>query len=178
MPALEHKCALYPHYYRRLAPHLHANGYRVFPAKPGTKQPAVKNWTRFCRQAPSLEQVLKWGASPIPYGILLACGCGNDGVCYGAVDLDEDDRERSAQLSALTKRILGDTPLVRIGRPNRRVLLYALSPSAATSRNLHDKVGLICDRRCVVLYGIHPQTGQPYTWEGPGPEDVPAWDLP
>ena len=75
--------------------------------------------------------------------------------------------------------------LVRIGNPPKRaILLRTDEPFEKLSREFvapdgsKHKIEVLCDGQQVIVDGIHPDTQQPYTWEGGAPWELPRADLP
>lgn len=145
-----------------------AHGYHAFPIPRGTKGTFWENWTRWCRTLPTAEEIAQWVERYPAYGIAIACGH----ACF-AIDIDEEDEVRVAFLKALVFSILGETPLVRIGRAPRCVLIYRnADPRPVPSCRFTDKIELIGDGRYVVAHNIHPVTKRPYEWPNGRPEEI------
>jgi hypothetical protein len=161
-----------PRYFAQLGAAILANGYHPLPVRPCEKRTFVREWSRFCAMPPTAATVAGWAALPTNYGLALACGY----ACV-AIDLDEDDPARLTQLYALALATFGPTPLVRCGSPPRCVLLYRPAMPGMPSRRLGIAVEVLGAGRYVVAFGIHPRA-TPYAWEGLGPQEVPAADLP
>jgi hypothetical protein len=78
--------------------------------------------------------------------------------------------------------------MVRIGLPPKRaVLLRTSAPFAKIERKLTsplsakdkpEKLELLADGQQVVAFGIHPDTGKPYSWHGGEPGKIKREDLP
>lgn len=150
-----------------------ANGYHAFPIKPGVKKAHWKGWTRWCQKPPRPDQVTRWAERHNHYGLAIAAGY----ACI-AIDSDEEDPGRAAEVEALANATLGSSPLVRIGRAPRWVRVYRPCTAPMRSRQLAPAVELIAARRYFVAHGIHPGTGQPYTWPDRAPETCPLADVP
>ena len=111
-----------------------------------------------------------------------------------AVDIDVLDREVGDRIEALARQHLGDTPLCRIGKAPKRLLVYRtdqpfLKVKTRVFRLPTDPpigkdfkghaVEVLGDGQQFVAYGKHPGTGKPYMWVGPGtPADTPRDALP
>ena len=84
------------------------------------------------------------------------------------------------------RRELGVTPLRRVGQPPKRLLVYRAAGEpfrkAQTPElwkgDLKAKVEVLGHGQQFVAFGIHPDTGQPYAWDGPTPETMPLAELP
>jgi len=149
------------------------HGFHAFPIPPACKRTHWSGWTAWCRTPPRPDQVARWIERHGHYGLALACGH----ACL-AIDIDEEDAERAGDLHALAAALLGVTPLVRVGRAPRRVLIYRVADAPIPSRRISPAVELIGDRRYVLAHGIHPQLGQPYIWPECAPELLPLAELP
>lgn len=158
---------------RRYLAAIAGNGFHAFPIPPAQKRTHWSGWTVWCRIPPRPDQVARWIDKHGRYGLALACGH----ACL-AIDIDEEDGGRAGDLHALATALLGATPLVRIGRAPRRVLVYRVAEAPIPSRRISPAVELIGDRRYVLAHGIHPQLGQPYIWPECAPESLPLAELP
>ena len=150
-----------------------AQGYHPFPIPPRAKATYWEGWSAWCAVAPTPAKIARWSERQSRYGIALACGF----TCI-AIDLDEENAGPASEVHALATVFLGETPLVRFGRAPRRVLLYQTANAPIASQRIAPTVELIGNGRYVLAHGLHPITGEPYRWLGPGPEDVPVTDLP
>jgi hypothetical protein len=89
-----------------------------------------------------------------------------------AFDVDVLDRELVDQIVALIAQKLGPTPLVRVGRAPKVLLVYRpecrlkklQTPELFFPDGTKAKVELLGDGQQFVADGIHPDTGKPYTW--------------
>lgn len=104
---------------------------------------------------------------------------GTGGACgrLVAIDIDRLDDAAAKDAERQARAMLGDTPLVRIGRAPKRVLLYRAAGEPFTSFKAGDCEVLALGRQ-VVLVHLHPDTGQPYVWPEESPLDVPLSALP
>ena len=141
-------------------------GLRVFPAKPGGKEPALK-WTQFAELAPTVEQLQDWDASRYNVGVI----CGNPS---NVVVLDVDCPEAQEAVDGLD---LPPTPCVRTARGRH---YYFRSPTQCL-RNAAKIADMKLDFRGAGGYvigagSIHP-SGMQYEWEV-SPDDVPFAELP
>lgn len=153
-------------------------GYGIIPIQPQAKKPGLRrggNWYDFpgwadrCGQPTSeleLEAWLEWNDA----GIGLVCGAI---VC---IDIDVLDQAVALKIEALAKRLLGDTPLLRIGRAPKRALIYrAAVPFRGFKKH---PIEVHCQGQQIVAYGIHPDTGTEYQWPDGHPVDIDLADLP
>ena len=101
-------------------------------------------------------------------------------------DIDVVDCDLVEQLVALIERALGASPLVRIGRAPKTLLVYRpdqpfrklQTPELFFADGAKAKVELLADGQQFVADGIHPDTGKPYRWTDRTPADVPLEELP
>jgi hypothetical protein len=159
---------------------LFANGYSPVPVYPhdarvssAGKRPIGNGW-----QVPvaSAEAIRAWPA-------------GNTGILCGTlrgVDLDIPDPDLAAKVQSAAERILGPTPLVRIGKAPKAMLCYRVATPAPKAETpelfLPDgtkvQVEILGEGQQFVAYGTHPETLREYEWPISGPDIVPLADLP
>ncbi len=107
---------------------------------------------------------------------------GNVGIKTGhgliALDVDVTDEEASARIVAEAERIMGRAPL-RVGRAPKAMLLYRVAEDVPYEKVTFSTptedlalVEVLTEGRQFVAEGIHPGTGQPYTW----PRGTPTLD--
>lgn len=160
-------------FFADLAPQVAANGYSVVPViARGKKLLERSHWRAGCCDIASADDVQRIAGSHPGAGVGLGCGS-----FVAAVDIDARVPERADAMEAVAREALGDTPLLRMGRWPRRVLLYRCREPVVTVRWQDLEVlGLGCH---VLAYGIHPRTGKPYTWGAAGePARTPIAELP
>jgi Bifunctional DNA primase/polymerase, N-terminal len=158
-----------------LAPRLRDNGWAsVIPvANPG-KCPLISGWQAYNRAAPTEVEVDLWcSAHP----------CAGIGLAYGpdrvlGVDLDFLDVGTAASAEAAVVDVLGINDCVRIGRSPKRLLLYRAAPGLVVPGKAFGGYELFSTTCQTVLFGTHPDTGQPYYWPARSPEDISPQDLP
>ena len=69
--------------------------------------------------------------------------------------------------------ILGDTPLRRIGRPPKSLLLYRAAPDLVVKgKNFGGGLEVFFKSGQTVFFGIHPDTGHGYSWPRQSPLEV------
>ena len=102
------------------------NGYPVIPIWPGTKKPGLFRagewrdypaWTRHGERPTTLHEVEVWSTWP-------DAAIGLAGGRVVGIDIDVLDAELAHRLERLARDHLGDTPLLRIGRAPKRLLVY------------------------------------------------------
>lgn len=144
-------------------PKLQAAGFKLVPIKAGTKQPMTRGWQNI-RSTPA--DVAKWARSSY-YGGIAVLGKFTPGI-----DVDVSDEDIANKIVAWCHENIGLTP-VRLGNAPRVLLPYAapekgLGPDS--SHKFKDELGVLhqVDVRATgqqwVAYGVHPGTGNPYTW--------------
>jgi hypothetical protein len=154
------------------------NGYPFIPIMPGSKVPgrfmsgrwqALSGWTSRWSVVPSAFETGVWSKST-------DAGIGIMGGLVCAIDIDVKDAVAALQIEQLAYRMLGDTPLLRIGSAPKRMLIYRTDkPFNGFKKH---PLEVLCKGQQFVAYAIHPNTGQPYTWPGDGPHSVDMHDLP
>jgi hypothetical protein len=95
--------------------------------------------------------------------------CGDGGLF--AIDIDIDDEKISASVAAPFVR---EGALVRFGRAPRRLLVMRAAEGIPKSRDLKYQrpdgqkftVQLLGKGKQFIAFGTHPDTLQPYRWEG------------
>ncbi len=114
----------------------------------------------------------------------------NTGLLCGqlvGVDIDVLDAPLAERLEGLAREMLGDTPLLRIGRAPKRLLAYRTATPMAKAETVEGlklpngspaQIEILGQGQQFVAYGIHPDTQQDYEWPGQGPDTVALADLP
>ncbi len=167
-------------YMAQLGATLVDRGFPILPIQPNTKKPGLyklgewheyPKWSRHCERDTTENEVDIWGNWP-EAGIGIAAG--------RVIGIDIDVLASPAvamEIEALAKRMLGDTPAVRIGHAPKRLLVYrAVQPFSGFKYPPIEVLGV---GQQFIAYGIHPDTGQPYNWPVStladlSPEDLPA----
>jgi hypothetical protein len=154
------------------------NGYPVIPIMPGAKVPghfrksawaAYPDWTRHCDRPTKTFEIDIWRRWP-DCAVGIACGA------VVGIDIDVPDASVAVALTDLAKRMLGETPCLRIGQAPKRLLVYRAA-TAFRGRKRHP-LEVLARGQQFVAYAIHPVTGQPYAWPEEGLTDTPLADLP
>ena len=154
-------------------------GFPILPVQPRSKKPGryrlgawhdYPQWSRHCERDTTDNEIDTWGDWP-DAGIGVAAGR------VIGIDIDVVHAPTIAhEIEALAKRLLGDTPAVRIGRAPKRLLVYrAAQPFRGFKYPPIEVLGL---GQQFVAYGIHPDTGQPYHWPVATLADLDLADLP
>jgi putative DNA primase/helicase len=147
------------------------------PLKSPGKQPRGLWIKNACLNPPAAVRI-----QPDPRALNTGLLCG-DAVSF---DVDVLDAAIVDRIVALIERKLGPTPLVRIGRPPKTLLVYraeprfgkVLTPELFFSDGSKAQVELLAEGQQFVADGIHPDTGEPYRWTDGTPADVPLGELP
>jgi Bifunctional DNA primase/polymerase, N-terminal/Family of unknown function (DUF5906)/Primase C terminal 1 (PriCT-1) len=161
-----------------VAAQLTENGYSPVPLHFGQKRPcAGDGWQHYRFTETDTERFAHAGV-----GIL----CGK----VVGLDIDVRDPKLAAELDALAEQMFGPAPK-RVGQaPKVLRVLQAIAPfSKIVSRSYRlngdgpdekiHRVEILATGQQFVAYNIHPDTGQPYTWNGVGdPRTVPIGCLP
>jgi hypothetical protein len=170
------------HWWQELAQPVAANGFNPVAVLPCSKVPRLPKWEMACIVPPNptfIERhACRFGADSVG----IACGAlrDDDGkvIGYGfLIDPDEDDPVRAAALDRLVVKHLGETPLVRIGRPNRRARFYRCATPIQSIKTPR-KLEVLGKGRQFVAFGLHPATGHPYSWPGETPVTIRASEVP
>jgi hypothetical protein len=153
-------------------------GWALVAFSLGQKGPTHKGWQRIenCVTDPEVAAELD----------------GNIGLCHAysgtcAIDIDDFDASRQwlAQFDIDLDALWTAPTAVRLssGRPNRGKLIYRMPEVLASHKIIEDKRNII-DFRCGTRSGttvqdvlppsIHPDTGNPYTWQY-ADEDIGDW---
>jgi len=166
-------------YMAQLGATLVDRGFPILPIQPGSKKPGMyrgqawhdyPEWSRHCERDTTEHEVNLWGDWP-QAGIGIAAGR------VIGVDIDVVQSEPVAlAIEALAKRMLGETPAVRIGRAPKRLLVYrAAQPFKGFKYPPIEVLGL---GQQFLAYGIHPDTGKPYHWPVETLADIEINELP
>lgn len=147
--------------------------------KDAGKKPLLADWRKITLTAPLIRS---WAHGPCRSHT--NTGIRTRGLV--AVDIDVLNESLADQLLQLATGMLGETPLVRIGKAPKRLAVYKGAPDTAKARTPEfffddgskSLVECLSDGQQFVAFGIHPGTMQPYRWIGPSPLDIAPTDLP
>ena len=96
---------------------------------------------------------------------------------YVSVDIDISDPESASEVDAVAKAMLPETPLVRIGRAPKQLLMFRAD--GAVMSNKPKPIEIFASSGQIAAFGLHPGTGKPYEWiHGHSPLDTKVADLP
>jgi len=167
-----------PNYMAQLGATLVERGFAILPIQPRSKKPGMyrqgawhdyPKWSRHCERATTEHEIDIWGDWP-ESGIGIAAGR------LIGIDIDVLDGEIAAKIEGLAKRLLGETPAVRIGRAPKRLLVYRAAQPFAGFK--YPPIEVLGQGQQFIAYGIHPDTGQAYDWPVESLADLNAHDLP
>lgn len=150
-----------------------ANGYSVVAVRPVTKDPIVKpDWRGRSLTRASANELENWANLYGNAGFGLATG-----KFITAIDIDANEPARVEAIAAIARAVLGNTPLVRTGRPPRVAMVYRCQEPIVTMRWRDLEVlGLGTH---MVAFGTHPRTKKPYRWMPSGdPTTIPLEQIP
>jgi hypothetical protein len=150
------------------------------PIKAAGKRPLMRGWETACAVADDAE-IERW-AKKQPE-------CTNTGLLCGTVvgiDIDVPLDEPAAEIERLARDLLGDTPLKRIGRAPKLLLVARAdtpfdkiqTPELVLPDGTVVRVEILATGQQFVGFGIHPDTKGEYLWPDRSPLEVPAADLP
>ena len=103
-----------------------------------------------------------------------------------AVDIDITDPEAATLAEEVAKELFGDRGKipVRFGRLPKRTLPFRtatpfpkMSASFEAPNGTLHKIEILGDGQQFICFGIHPDTGEPFTWHGGTPLDTPREEL-
>ncbi|MGY4803379.1 VapE domain-containing protein [Teichococcus aerofrigidensis] len=159
-----------------------APNYKHEKVKSPGKQPFFKGWNTVRPGTVTADMVAAWPATIFNHP--------NTGLVCGelvGVDIDVHEEGLARRLEGLARAMLGETPLLRIGRAPKRLLAYrAMVPfdklMTAPTMKLPDGTGaqveVLANGQQFVGYGLHPDTGREYEWPDSGPDSTPLAELP
>jgi hypothetical protein len=163
------------------------NGWPIIPIWPGSKVPgrytqerweAYPTWQRHCDRPTKPFEVDIWRRWP---GCAVGIACGN----VVGIDIDVTLPEVSIEIERIARRMLGDTPLLRIGRAPKRLLVYrareafdSIQFGGRDAAGGNQGVQVLAKGRQFLAYAIHPETQRPYEWPSETPLDVDLSDVP
>jgi hypothetical protein len=150
------------------------------------KAPHLEGWAQACLTANDRE-IRAWGRTRPQES--------NTGIVAGAivgVDIDVLDEALADAVQTLAGKMLGATPLVRVGRAPKRLLVYRTAapfrkcataelflpdaPSFGKDHKHH--VEVLGQGQQFVAFGTHPETRAAYSWVTLSPLEVEAAALP
>jgi hypothetical protein len=153
-----------------VAPQLAARGWRPFPGYQETKVPAMRGW-------PGLNKA-EWDSADLVATVEryqppeAFCCCLAVQAEIVAIDLDIVNPVHAIAAAELADKLLGTTPLLRIGLAPKCLRVYR-NDDGVRSRKLHP-LEVFAGSGQFVAYGWHPKAGRPYQWPNGSPLDLNA----
>lgn len=130
------------------------------------KKPLIKDWTKYCSEQPTQDEIQKWCSEFSKANISLCLGK-QSGVI--ALDFDETDPE----IIKIIQPLLPESPLERFGSKGFARLfqysgeltqnVYIKDPNQANGKRIVLEV-LSEGKKITLPPSIHPTTGKPYIW--------------
>lgn len=154
-----------PSLFVQLAPTLVANGWRPLPGYADTKRPSIKQWNQFNVEPWTQDKLREIMAGQGQVEGEIVCLAVQREIV--AIDLDIEDEELANFAYKMAREYLGDTPLVRIGREPRKLLIYR-NDGTIKSRKLHP-IEIFAGSGQVVGFGFHAKAGRDYQWTHTSP---------
>jgi hypothetical protein len=158
---------------------LRAAGFSSLPLN--GKVPEIDGWQRLGDA--SEHEIRRWATTRPAHtntGILTRLTPGFDAdildeECAIAIermlrDIFEEDSRFLVRFGRLPKRLIP----FQTDEPFEKILVKLIAPDGATGQ----RIEVLCDGQQFVAYGIHPDTGKPYSWFGGEPGEVRREDLP
>jgi RecA-family ATPase len=145
-----------------LAEQLNANGYAPLPIPRGQKGPRVSGW-----------RSKTFTPADFPDGCNIGIRCGDNQIA--AMDIDVLDESAAAELvREWTSRHPGDW-MLRTGQAPKVLLPFRFTTTGQHKQTADlgalGKIEVLAEGQQFVAFGMHPDTGQPYTWAGLDPTD-------
>ena len=162
-----------PSLFVQLAPTLVANGWRPLPGYADTKRPSIKQWNHFNVEPWTQDKLREIMAGQGQVEGEIVCLAVQREIV--AIDLDLEDPHQADSAYDAALRFLGFTPLVRIGREPRKLLIYR-NDGSIKSRKLHP-IEIFAGSGQVVGFGFHAKAGRDYQWSHSSPMEL-AVDAP
>jgi hypothetical protein len=145
------------------------------------KRPLIKGWQNLGGiSAEEISRLTVEKPDHVNTGVLTALA--------PVIDLDIKDPAAAEAAEQLIRERFCDTGriLTRIGSaPKRAIPFQTAKPFdkiavdlVAPNGDASQKIELLCNGQQVVVAGIHPDTGKPYTWFGGDLTEVSRYDLP
>lgn len=135
------------------------------------KIPGISNWTKYCKELPTEEEINNWQYLGVPTGVGICCGEASNICC---IDIDTNDSEAIRRIMS----IMPDEAIRIIGNPTRGgkflFRMYEYDPEDITVQTEMNKWGvmdILCDNRQIAVPpSIHTElkNGERilYKWDG------------
>ena len=144
------------------------NGWRPIPGYADTKRPSINGWDAYNSR--------QWEADELQSMIR---GRGQDEgqvICLAiqpeivAIDIDIENEDQARQIALFSQEHFGGTPLVRVGRHPRYLVIYR-NDGSIRSRKLHP-IEIFAGSGQIVGFGYHAKAGRDYLWEYKSPLEL------
>lgn len=146
------------------------NKWRPLPGYADTKRPSITGWSAYNSR--------QWEADELQDMIATRGQSEGKVICLAvqreivAIDLDIENFEQAMAVQALFEEQFGKTPLIRIGREPRKLLIYR-NDGSIKSRKLHP-IEIFSGSGEVVAFGYHAKAGRDYLWPYQNPLTLSA----
>ncbi len=151
--------------FEEYAQEIFEHGLSVIPCK--GKRTFIKDWSNFSKRLPSKELVDEWIKSNSKDNIGIVCGKASGIVAF---DIDTD----STEVLELIFKALPKSPVIKRGSKGMTLFYkYSGQPSSVLTYKGKAVVDILSDgRQTVIPPSVHPDTKEPYKWDGPA-----LWDV-
>lgn len=155
-------------------------GYSVIPLIEADKRPAIDEWSKYCEQMPTNEEIERW-ESEFPNANIGFCLGKASNIC--AVDFDMTFGP-CEEIENFLLGYLPPTPLVKKGKKGwTRFYKYNDEPAKKFNKKSGDTQQRMIDflshgNQTVAPPSIHPETKQPYVWLFEDAVNINVVDLP
>lgn len=146
------------------------NGWRPIPGYLETKRPSINGWDTYnSRQWEDDELQSMIAGRGQQEGEIICLAVQKEIV---AIDLDIEDEHQMELVKTLAQLHLGQTPMVRIGRHPRVLLIYR-NDGSVRSKKLHP-IEIFAGSGQIVGFGYHAKAQRDYQWPLRSPLDTPS----
>jgi hypothetical protein len=134
------------------------NGHAPIVVEPNSKRTRQRAWQRRCRELPETRTVRQECVSFPGDGIGMALG-----RCV-ALDLDFDDPDKVARALAIIAEEVPGKLLIRRSVKGRIAVVFRAGSPIETRHYTSAGFDILGTGSYIVVAGIHPATGEPYSW--------------
>ena len=161
-----------PSRFVQAAPDLVVKKWRPLPGYADTKRPSIKSWQTYNSRQWEDDELREMMAGQGQLEGEMVCLAVQREIV--AIDLDLEDPAMAAHASKCALQYLGLTPLTRIGREPRKLLIYR-NDGTIKSRKLHP-IEIFAGSGQVVGFGYHAKAGRDYQWPHKSPLELAVDD--
>jgi len=161
-----------PSRFVQAAPDLVVKKWRPLPGYADTKRPSIKSWQTYNSRQWEDDELREMMAGQGQLEGEIVCLAVQKEIV--AIDLDLEDEGMAAHASKCALQYLGLTPLTRIGREPRKLLIYR-NDGSIKSRKLHP-IEIFAGSGQIVGFGFHAKAGRDYRWPGKSPMELAVDD--